>query len=724
MKDIIEFLKQKRNIKYSLWMIIFGLIFAFSFLANQAQIPQILEKPLKIIPGTKEAKQYQVSGWQGSRAKGKRSVLKVSLLEKRSYRMVIKAFSCSPPDARDQRIEVHFNDVALGRLKFKKTSKWQKSSINIPSYFLQETNTIKLVYTQDTHLSPITFDYLEFRNYVFRWGGLYLLFDPPAKKRINYLNPQVLGYSLGFAILFLFFWLFHSRFLFFAVKMKFSRAIKIDLMSWLPSSILFSFLALISFFSSYHFVYSFKTFFILALVPTGVLKLFLYKDLLPRLIIKIINSVFRFILRAIEKTGIEAKRVFSFLKIQGITFRKFFIRYHKTNLSSALILDFMLLLILAAFLLMTEETIFRWGGEQVTIFAYWLLAIGVVIKLIQLVEERKTGDEKRFIRIKNRWKVPFKKIILGLVSILLILLVSLFLWLILPGKRAEVTQFTPQETFTFLTLKIDLKDPGTSELINNFDWKIRWGMRFLGPVETAAFAVPAANKEEPDYLLLVKNNRLIKIARLFRRSIDRAIIDGEPFEKIDYRGCPILHLKGPGKEDEVSSYTLFKDVALASNNLSLLKASLDQSGKETSFISGEALSDFQGLQRAGEAMFFIDNSHSKLSRAMKSLEEKSAHAILPTVDSLNYLGGYFDILDGDRLNGSLFFKYEKSQDIKKGKENIYFLAGSLKRLCKANGLNLEEEIIVDNHYLRLNFKLSGLKSLISNLLARGKKQKK
>ncbi|MCK4648188.1 hypothetical protein KAT51_01570, partial [bacterium] len=79
------------------------------------------------------------------------------------------------------------------------------------------------------------------------------------------------------------------------------------------------------------------------------------------------------------------------------------------------------------------------------------------------------------------------------------------------------------------------------------------------------------------------------------------------------------------------------------------------------------------------------------------------------------------ILDADSLKGSLLFKYRETVDIKKGREDVYFLAGLLKRLCRANGLNFEEEIIIDNHHLKLNFKLSGLKLVINNFLANEKK---
>ena len=399
MKEIVEFLKQRQNIKYSLWIIVFGLIFAFTFQANRVQIPQILEKPIRIVPGTKEVRQYRVFGWQGVWAKGKKSILKVAFPRRKTYQMAIKTFSCSPPDARDQRIEVYFNNIALDRLKFRKTPKWQEFRVNIHPYLINETNTIKFVYTQDTRLSPIAFDYLEFRNYTFRIKGFYLLFDFLTKRQINYLTFRILSHSLGFALLFWFFWLLYSRFLFRLIggpageadrRMQFSRATRIDFWSYLPSVILLSLLALFSFFSPYHFVYSLKAFFVLALAPTAALKLFPDKDLFLRFI----KIVFRFILRNIEKTCLEIKRAyfaclsfFSFLKRQIITFRKFLIRYHKTNLSSAFILDFMLLLVLCAFLLMIKRFIADWIAEQLANLAYLLLVFGVTMKAIQFFKE-------------------------------------------------------------------------------------------------------------------------------------------------------------------------------------------------------------------------------------------------------------------------------------------------------------------------------------------------
>lgn len=370
--------------KYSLWVIIFGLIFAFTFQANRVQISQILEKPIRIVPATKEAKQYQVSGWQGNRAKGKESVLKVSLPEEKTYQMVIKAFSCSPPDTRDQRIEVYFNNVALDRLKFRKTSKWQEFRINIYPYLLSKTNTIKFIYTQDTHLSPVAFDSLEFKNCIFHIKGLYLLFDSPEQRWTNYLTSRTLGYSFGLAILLWFFWLSYSSFLSAVFKIKFSRALRVDLLNYLPSITLLSIFTCISFFSPYHYIYSLPTFFILALVPTVALKAFPCSDI-----------VLHFLLRIMKRIWSTYLFIFSFPKNQVNIFKKFLIQYHKANLSSAFILDFMLLLVLCAFLLMIQEPVATKIAEQFANLAYFLLVIGVIIKTITFFRESRGRKERK-----------------------------------------------------------------------------------------------------------------------------------------------------------------------------------------------------------------------------------------------------------------------------------------------------------------------------------------
>ncbi|MBA7708376.1 hypothetical protein ES703_117274 [subsurface metagenome] len=79
-------------------------------------------------------------------------------------------------------------------------------------------------------------------------------------------------------------------------------------------------------------------------------------------------------------------KISSALRKQLDTLRKFLIRYHKTMLASAFILDFMLLLVLCAFLFMIKA---EWMAKQLANLAYFLLLIGVIMKAIQFFKESK-----------------------------------------------------------------------------------------------------------------------------------------------------------------------------------------------------------------------------------------------------------------------------------------------------------------------------------------------
>ena len=412
MKEIIDFLKQRRNLKYSLWIIVFGLIFIFTFQANRAQISQIPREPIKIELGTKGARKHLLSGWSRDQrweettilwARGRESRLQIFLPKKETYRLTVKAFSSSPPGFPNQVVEIRLNDLALDRWELKKTSEWQKFSLTIPSFLVsEETNFLKFVYSEDTSLFPIAFDYLKFKNYFARlYNGLtlHLLYDSPIPREPLFiklffysLSPQgtfsfkVLGYSLVFLIFFFFFSLFSARLISSRARIELSKGFRLDLFTYLPSLVLLSLFALVSLLSPYNIVYSLKTFFILSIAPTIAIKTwFIYKDRTVKtiklhirttpLILKRIWAIIKRTLLAIRSFPLDIK-----------TFRKFLIQYHKTNLSSAFILDFMLLLVLCAFLLMVKA---EWIAKQLANLAYFLLVFGVIMKAIQFFKESK-----------------------------------------------------------------------------------------------------------------------------------------------------------------------------------------------------------------------------------------------------------------------------------------------------------------------------------------------
>lgn len=402
-------MRERKQLKFSILIIIFGLLFALLYLANSLQLPRIQEKPIRINLRNEEAKEYFLSGWSEKepflQAKGREALLRISLPKKETYRITIKAFSCSPPDVQDQRMEVHFNSIALKRLKFRKSPHWQEFQLTIPSSFIFEGNIIKFTFSQKTSLIPVTFDSLAFTNYITRLHKgitLYFLYDPPTSELqreepnlfiqlLFYLPPpkmmprfKALGLLLSFLIIFWAIWPLSSRFLYLRTRLKLSQTMKLDLLTYLPSLILLLLFALISFFSRYQIVYTVGTFFILLIVPTLALKTwFIYRDIIIK------PRAFRVVIQGFPyKTAIWLKKGIIFpikLVRQGLRVSRIsLIQYHKKNLSSALILDFMLLFLLCMLSLII-------GIPPLADFlaypAYFLLLIGVIMKAVAFFRE-------------------------------------------------------------------------------------------------------------------------------------------------------------------------------------------------------------------------------------------------------------------------------------------------------------------------------------------------
>lgn len=446
--------------RLSVLVMIFGLLFAFLFQANRVQLSQIPRESIKIDLGTKEAREYLLSGWSVDRTWGETTVLKatenestltISLPQKETYRLTIKAFSTTPGNVPNQAMEVHFNNVALRSFEFQKTTEWQKLRLTIPRYLVsEEQDTLKLIFTKDISLFPAVFDHVKFKNYftrIHKGITLYLLYDPPTlrkpiprkpilrqpqelslflrlffeppsrpplKKVSLYSKFKAFGASLAFIILLWIIWLLSSRFLYLRTKLELSRLLRLDLLTYLPGLILLLLLALISFFSKYNIVYSLKTFFILSIIPTAMAKVWLTYSKS-----KFLPAVNRSVELFIKLIGLGGKKIFLDTGEKKILFlanfayrlanfayrkikisRKLLIEYHKKNRSSAFVVDFMLLFLLC-FLLLLILPLLRfavgdrpatWLVEWVAVFAYILLVIGVGMKLIAFFRENDGRD--------------------------------------------------------------------------------------------------------------------------------------------------------------------------------------------------------------------------------------------------------------------------------------------------------------------------------------------
>ncbi|MDP2943870.1 MAG: hypothetical protein Q8N49_01145 [Candidatus Omnitrophota bacterium] len=305
----------------------------------------------------------------------------------------------------------------------------------------------------------------------------------------------------------------------------------------------------------------------------------------------------------------------------------------------------------------------------------------------------------------KRFKI--KKIIILSIAILFIFILALFIWIILPGPEATLISLIPAESFAYASVKISLTDSGVSDLVNNLRlitnnpvvkikerFLIKFIMPLFLPMDVATTFILNPDTKNPDYLVFVKNNRL---TRLFRLS---ALLK-------------IRLIKG-------HLYTIFKDVIIISRQSFLAKRGLNSYNKRVNkrvvFLSNE-VDDFWRLRDTEDGVLIINNADANFSEFIKDLERKNAFIIFPTVNSIKWISGYLDIVNADKIKGSLIFKYKELTDVEATKGDIHFFSEIFHRFFRANGLNFIKEMMARSDSLDLNFEISGLRRLTVSLLS-------
>ncbi len=291
--------------------------------------------------------------------------------------------------------------------------------------------------------------------------------------------------------------------------------------------------------------------------------------------------------------------------------------------------------------------------------------------------------------------VFIKKVTLWSAAGLGMTVVFLLVWLNLPVQAPDLAGFMPEETFMFTSLAINPGDRGMRDFMNNLvEGKgkknkilLKYGLSLCLPLKAAVFFNSVPGEENFPYLFLVQSPRLVKVVKL-------------------------LHLLGIKLSSDYS-FTVFRNTLLLSANPSLIERSIgiyNKKGNRYS-ISGKAKEAFLRKRSSGEIIFFADNTDLFFSLLVDRLEDKLSYILLTSSGELEGIEGYVKVVDEDRVEVNLIFKYGERNDLKKAEDDIFFLTGVLLRLGQANDLALDKKVTVENGNLTLIMEVSGLKSL-------------
>ena len=288
----------------------------------------------------------------------------------------------------------------------------------------------------------------------------------------------------------------------------------------------------------------------------------------------------------------------------------------------------------------------------------------------------------------------FKKILVGLILSVLIFIVGIIVWINLPAEEVNLSQLLPADAFMLASVRLFPSESakclslityfaqGNKLLNSRFGFLNNFAVKLLLPSEIIVAASLNNDSEKPDYLFLVKNKKLSRIARLVK----------------------LLSFKQ--KAEKKSNYIIFKDAVLISKNHSLTKTAIENYGSQPTLALPDRLEDFSKLREQHSIIIFVKNRDLKFSRLIKRIEKKSSYPIFPTVDMMGEIVGYFDLAQAGLLEGSLRFQYAGKMVIKEAKEDVVFLVGFMRRFFKAEGLNCSSKMEVKDNFINLEILIS------------------
>jgi len=358
---LLEAFREKHIRWLLLVIVVFGFFFVFFYQVSVSYDFSKVSFKVNLADQPIDTRVYLLSGWTTGEdkydkdaiwSKEKCSTVAIFFPEKSAYQIKLSLLSFEAG-----LIKIYVNKELLITLKPKKIDKWQEFQFIIPRNLISNGfNKIGLV-NLSKEMKSIAYGNLEVINYQsipLTFSSGFVLFDKArwlSKREGGNVNWRLCLFG-GFLLPV--FWIVYSIWLFSLSGIKFSRILRLDFFTYLPSIIILLAIYLSSRFFLYTPVFTRGNFLLFTIGLTSSTKAY---------------QLHRYAQRPKIKAQIK------FLKdVVG-----------KEIVGTMFIVGFMILLFICAFfLILKQENI----SEKVANGAYLLLVIGVILRLIQSFRER------------------------------------------------------------------------------------------------------------------------------------------------------------------------------------------------------------------------------------------------------------------------------------------------------------------------------------------------
>jgi hypothetical protein len=333
--------------------------------------------------------------------------------------------------------------------------------------------------------------------------------------------------------------------------------------------------------------------------------------------------------------------------------------------------------------------------------------------------QNRTESKAEFIKaVSGFFKEHWKRLLLGLVALLVLILVGLCVWVSMPVRNIPVTELLPSKPFTFFTLTLDKRDPAVRQIVSRLKDRLGTGHGFARkslvnlllpaalPDSLVVVAASDAGSGEPQILVYASMGRFSRVLRLFAGPACKVLLRGGPIVKERIARQTLRSLPDAKASLSPSAYAIIGNTLVLGTSRA---AVLDCSTTYMTMRQGnDARSAFSAtLQRAREGhdpALYVDNSTGGMSRLVNKASEKYAFAAFPTIDAVSLVTGSFKILP-DSIGGTLVFSSSSLAQVEGIRSDVKFIYGAAKRVARAAGLNMKGEVDVKENEVLLNFQI-------------------
>jgi hypothetical protein len=143
-------------------------------------------------------------------------------------------------------------------------------------------------------------------------------------------------------------------------------------------------------------------------------------------------------------------------------------------------------------------------------------------------------------------------------------------------------------------------------------------------------------------------------------------------------------------------------------------------------LTGGSMTGNPGLETMGASLdlgsnglLFADNDDLLFADFLAPLERKWGMSLLLSADQLEWMGSAFDVVNSDRIVGTILFKGAPDAAVADIRDDAEFLGEAFRRKFMAEQIDYTSEVAVDGTLVELAFEITGLEPLWIRLFEQG-----